>query len=828
MDAKTYEIKRDELVKLIDKGLALGANIPAATVEALSEVRRKVFENQFRIVLVSGFECGKSTTFNMLCDGHEISPRGLLVPTSATVVSAQNTIDDDKVGKASVVWRSDRELTMIFAKPLLRYFKAVDKDRFGDISLSDELSEELRFPEDIPLLQEVVRRQVRDILENRKRGILEESDLDAVRMAYIIANFYGDPHIVNLKAREEFTVDEVAKLITFPRKFNRDWLNAKCCAYAVDECVFAFVRQVHCYVRSENLARTGSVVIDCPGLFSSSYDTSVAFQILENADAVWYILNGRGIGDSELNALKQIIAARPHSIFYTVNLSAATARLAKEQGIPHSIQRIKEVVNVDLSPSDFNYYHALIALSAVQAKQLEVGGLTQHDKDELSRIADNQFESNGYGRSGTRSPDRIVRKTLKGALNTAYGIDIEDVEVQCNLTGLYDECLKISGVDSVLAAIESEVVSKKAKSILVDNGSRKAIDLIRAVENVLELQEAVKREERTNRNDEYEHAKTKLEKFKMFCDQCLSPIRDGEGAGVIDHSLAMDYWQEVINSSIEEVAEQAAEKIVTYDLNELRQGLSEQIVNDTFAEIVKPKAVAWANQIKSGTSEQFNRFIGVPMKQIIRDTSREWEIVIQGEPMLQNLPTPIPVAGTEVLNTELIDRVVASAPGVSGDVIVGASIGAAIGAFIGSWIFPVVGTYVGGAIGGILGAIFEGGLNENQRRQQIQDSLCQKLRQFVADPTNMNKVVSMQQVRIEELRLNIVQEFETAFSKPLVALIEQYEMAQRMLADKTVEENALVQENNIFREKKLKPLRLEIEDFERSLEDKSDEWARII
>ena len=75
MDARTYEQRRDELVRLIDKALALGA-IPAKTGAALGAVRRKVYENQFRIVLVSGFECGKSTTFNLLCGGQEISPRG--------------------------------------------------------------------------------------------------------------------------------------------------------------------------------------------------------------------------------------------------------------------------------------------------------------------------------------------------------------------------------------------------------------------------------------------------------------------------------------------------------------------------------------------------------------------------------------------------------------------------------------------------------------------------------------------------------------------------------------------------------------------------------
>ena len=54
MDAKTYELRRDELVRLIDEVLGLCA-IPVKTAESLKAVRRKVYENQFRIVHVSGF-----------------------------------------------------------------------------------------------------------------------------------------------------------------------------------------------------------------------------------------------------------------------------------------------------------------------------------------------------------------------------------------------------------------------------------------------------------------------------------------------------------------------------------------------------------------------------------------------------------------------------------------------------------------------------------------------------------------------------------------------------------------------------------------------------
>lgn len=812
MDVKQYEERREKLVELIDRGLALRAGIPDKTSDALAEIRRKVFENQFRIVLVSGFECGKSTTFNMLCGGQEISPRGLMVPTSATVVSAQNTLDQDRVGTASVVWRTDRELTMIFAKQILRIFKKIDEKRFGGIQQADDLCDELSYPEDIPLLKKAVAKQVGEILDNRSHGILNDADNDALRMAYIISNFYGNPLIEELKARKSFPVAEVAKLITFPRKFVRDWMHSEECAYKPEECVFAFVRQVHCYVQSEYLARTGSVLIDCPGLFSSSYDTAVAYEILENADAVWYIFNGMAIGQTEMKALKQIMAAKPNSIFYTVNLLAAPLKMAQDVGIPECIQRIKQETGIELKGSEFHYYNAFLALSALEMKRAKNDKLSAHDINEIRRIYDHQnsatINDRYYGQLMARSPEGMIDGNIARALISAYGINWS------LLLGAgvdpYAECLNISGIDDILGAVENEVLARKAKSILIDNGSHKAIELIKSVENELVVAESVLRNAESERSEAYESAKKKLEEFKDFCNKCLDRLRDD----AIDHALALDYWNEVINSSTDEVAEAAAEKIVDYDLNELRQGLSEQIVNDTFAEIVKPKATAWANQIKNGMNGQFNKLVGSVMKGIIEDTSKKWEVIIKDEPMLENLPTPMPVSGIDVLNTELIDRVVATAPGVSPNIIVGSTVGATIGALIGSWVFPGVGTYIGGVLGATLGAVFQGGLNRSARQQQICESLKSELRKFVADPVNVNDIVRKQQVRIEELRTEIIQAFNTAFGEPMNTLTEQYNAAERLLADASIEKEELIRKNQSFREETLVPLRAEIQHFE--------------
>lgn len=807
MDAKKYEERRNELVGLIDKGLSLGPiKLPQKTAAALREVRRKVFENQFRIVLVSGFECGKSTTLNMMCDGREISPRGLKMPTSATVVSVQNTIDAEKVGTASVVWRTDRELTLIFAKPLLRYFKEIEPERFRGINQAEKLADALDYPKDIDLLKKALRKRIADIDDVSK---VEQNELDALLMAHLISEFYSDPWLRAQKERTDFKVDNIAGLICFPKGYKRKWIGEKKTPYHAEECAFVFVRQVHCFIQSENLKRTGSVLIDCPGLFASAYDSSVAFDILENADVVWYILNGKGIGESDLSAVKAIAAAKPNNIFLSVNLVENGMQVVEGQVLENYVQTLGEAMGKTLGRSDFHIYHALLGLAALQAKKQKGGTLDTHSKREIMRIAESQ-------RNGIPCVEDALGQTAYDALQQAYGMTLR----QAAKIDLFDEdgtgisaCLEKSGVEKIVSAVENEVVAKKAKSILIDNGARKAVELIQAVESDFKVAETVAEKDETDMQAEFEDAQDRLGKFQKFCEEQLELLQGKS----VDHALAIDYWNEVIYSSIDEVADKAAKAIAKCNLNEVRRDLNEQIINDTFAEVVKPKATAWADRIKNGRHSLFNDLVASKMRYVIRETTRQWELVIKDQPILAGLPSPSPMIGTDVLSTELIENVVAQAPGVGSDVIVGVSTGVAIGAFVGSFVFPFIGTYLGGAIGGIVGAIIGGGTGTNAREQKIYEGVRKGLIDYVGAEEQVNAVVAKQEKRMEALRLGIVKAFRTAFDKPMEALRTRHQEAQNLFAAKRRQRQEIADMHHKFRIEKLEPLRQEISRFEEAV-----------
>lgn len=819
MDARTYEQRRDELVRLIDKALALGA-IPAKTGAALSAVRRKVYENQFRIVLVSGFECGKSTTFNLLCGGQEISPRGLMIPTSATIISAQNTMDDALVGKAYVVWRTDRELTLVFAKHLLRYFRELEPDRFMKVNQADQLCDLITYPNDIPLLKRVVAKMSRDI---KAAGDADEAERNSLLMAHLIAEHYESEWLAAQKHRNDFTVENLARMICFPDNYQRSWMGISPSVFSAEESAFVFIRQVHCNIRSENLKRTGSIVIDCPGLFASTYDTSVALDVIENADAVWYILNGHGLAESDIDSIKQIVAAKPNGVFFTVNLVNNTERNVREHILEDYSQRIEAATRRKIGIEEFSVYHALLGLTALEAEKMRDGTLDEHSLSEIRRISH-------YFGSGTESPMEALNDAAFGALNRTYGMPRREA-MQLDLFDADGEdvkkCLEKSGVEEIISKVENEVVAKKARSILLDNGARKAVELISAVESDLKVSEDLAKADEFKMQAEFEDAEARLNKFSEFCESQLDDLRGGS----TDRLLALDYWSDVIESSVDEVAEKAARQISTYNFNDLRRELSEQIINDTFADVVKPKAVAWANRIKTGKHKLFDDLVGRHVRKIIRETSRQWELVIQDQPILAGLPSPSPVGGTDVMNADLVGSVVAKAPGISSDVVVGATLGVAVGALLGSFVFPFIGTYLGGTLGALIGAGLGGGIGEENRERQVYEELKKSLLCSISEPERKREGVEKQAKRIEALRMGIIREFQAAFEQPANALAVRHEQALNLFNEQTGRRMKIAEEHRRFRIEKLEPLRMEIAAFEKSVKNalgdktSSDEMA---
>lgn len=807
MDIGQYEKRRNELVEFIDKALAL-PRIPEKTAEMLGAIRKKVYENQFRIVLISGFESGKSTTFNALCDGQEVSPRGAMLRTSATVISAQNTTDDSLIGKAAVVWRSDKDLTRIFSKYLLQSLKKLAPERFESLNQGDQLVGELHYPEDLPLVKRAVWQRIRNASTDHAEISIEEDE--ALRMTALICEYYESPLIQQMKSMHSFSVDDIEKMVCFPQDWNTPWINKIQIPFTPEACIFLFIKEAHIYIKSENLMRTGSVLIDCPGLFASNYDTRVAFDILENADAVWYILNGIQMGQSDIDCAKRLVTAKPNKIFYTVNICNNT-KTNVENSIISSYQATFGRMNVALRHEDFMIYHALLALIAIQAEKILQGKLDPHSDKAIRQLA---------VRFGTQydSLEDLLETWAENALRNVYGYTrnmLKNFDLFAPDHSGIDLIYKESGLDRILRTVENAVVSQKAHSILIDNGSKKVVELLQQVEADFRVAESLASEMEEKTRTDFQDAQNKLDSFQTFCNQKLKVLQDKS----IDSALASDYWQNVIVSSIDEVAHSAASKIAAENFNDVRQDMNEQIINDTFSEIVLPKATAWADNIRNGKNSIFNALIANQISHIIAETKNKWELTIKDQPILAGLPVPTPIIGTDIVASDFVDSVVAKAPGISMNVITGVATGTAIGALLGSFVFPGIGTYVGGALGALLGGMAGGDVGTQNREEVIYKALKQELSNNVVfsisgPEAEQNPVIQKQSKRIKTLRLGIIKAFEDAFEETRQAFESRQTYTSNLLGVEQQQRIKLAEEHKALRTGKIEPLRKQIQTYE--------------
>ena len=153
MDDTDYVKSRDALARLVED-LGKEPAIEAVTVarrrsnapeeagevpvaEELAALRERLSDERFRIGLYTPSQRGKSTTFNALFGGQELSPRGQGTATSAAIVVGVPTRDPGRVGKATVAWKSKEELLLSLKAALIAPY--LPKGRLAEGQSLDDL-----------------------------------------------------------------------------------------------------------------------------------------------------------------------------------------------------------------------------------------------------------------------------------------------------------------------------------------------------------------------------------------------------------------------------------------------------------------------------------------------------------------------------------------------------------------------------------------------------------------------------------------------------------------------------------------------------------------
>lgn len=516
--SKWYETRRNELLALLKEASAL--DVPEKYADELRQTTRKCQEDAFEIALVGEFQGGKSTTFNALCDGRDISPRGLGgggIKTSAAVISAQNIAGDEtKDGLAEwaeVSFKTPGAIALGLSTILRRPLMDSEAFRKFNAKLSDsEFAEALATDDGFTSLVDIDDAKCRAALKSatdalwgkwkENRASLSDDELDELRIATLQLRFFGSSKYRTMAAQTVLPIDKFQKLIAFPKDWMIRWMNGPDSEFSLDEVAFVFVQSVLVRIHAENLRRLGCRITDCPGLFANAYDTSVARRTILNADAVWYLINGeKQIGQKDLEIVRAIAAmGMLGKIEATCNLKGP-----HEQKMAEIIPATKAALANAGHAVEVFPYNARLAFLAMQ------GDLLLNRESLFSSLDKANMRIDAKVKDGDPSPASMWAKMVRRVGSSA---ELDDVE---NVDDLDAESVTIvrreSMLDGILTRLEDEIIPQKAQSILVNRGSDRASKALVAYEGVLKATEDAAEAEESKWREEVAKAKAALDDF---------------------------------------------------------------------------------------------------------------------------------------------------------------------------------------------------------------------------------------------------------------------------------------------------------------------------
>lgn len=541
--ARWYEFRRNELLKLLEEASAL--DVPDKYSTELRETMRKCQENAFEIALVGEFQGGKSTTFDALCDGRDISPRGFGIKTSAAVVSAQNIAGDEmKDGLAEwaeVSFKLAEEIALGLSTILRAHLMDSPELRSLNKHLSDEEYEnaivlddsfpklvDLHNPECVELLKRTAGAIWRR-WEDDKANALDTDQLDQLRIATLQLRFFETDEHRKLLSRTTLPVDQFQKLVAFPKDWEKRWLNGANAQFSFDEIAFVFVKSVLVRLHSENLGRLGCRITDCPGLFANAFDTSVAESAIRHADAAWYLIGGeQQLGDEDKKAIRKIADwGLDGKIQATANIRTdwdvkSTVILDATKSILDSMGMKFEVIP----------YNARLAFLAVQ------GELMLKHPDRLSELDKANMAIDAKVKSGDPPCSSMWVKMVD---RIGLFMGLEDVE---SITAMDAPSVNIardaSRLDAIIRRLNNDMVPLKAESILVNRGSKRAVAALAAYEGILLATEKAAVEDEEKWNAAVINAQQQLADFVAAARKTVDQAMSDDALNTKAHVLAED------------------------------------------------------------------------------------------------------------------------------------------------------------------------------------------------------------------------------------------------------------------------------------------------
>lgn len=615
-EADRYTEFRDQLAGLLTEFINKGIDVDNRYLPELTSIRKRLLESQFEIALVGEFQGGKSTTFNTLCGGREISPRGLNgggIKTSAAVITAQNVSDGEtKEGLsewAEITWLSVDEIKRRIFDVLNVPLEKTDVD-----------------------LAELIQQ---DWASNPKR-----EELDKLRIATLQYRLISSAQYEQYASKKVVGITDFQEIVKFPQNWEPRWTKGNDADFSLEECLFSCIDNVLVRIKSPTLEKLGCRITDCPGLFVSRWDTEKAITVMKRANAIWYLLSGeKQIGHDGDGKILQLIKDWHFDEKCFLSINRRKNRKMTEQLLETDVAMLK---SYGFDSEKLFKYNAILSFRLAQI-ELQRSGFSEKDLECLAM----EYKPNDSVnvncivedfQNDSRWIFKALKKVIKKILSTLDEDDLADKVEEAELwdSQLLAELNVEAGFNEIAEKIKQLITTQKARSILVTHGAKKCRDVLDAMkvrqENI--IRDAEKSVEQAER--EVKAAQEKLEKFIATWKKEFGFLSDE----TLDEGLTSDFFSSRDYDIFNELDEKSR-KIVKTELrhfywtpDRFNKGVEKKI-KDEFREVIAREAYDYLNGIED--RDRFKEKIGDKIDNKFKQLKEEWQDLQSADNLLKEL-----------------------------------------------------------------------------------------------------------------------------------------------------------------------------------------------
>lgn len=508
----------------------------------------KIEGDRMTLTLVGEFQSGKSTMFNYLCGGKELSPCGRGtggIATSACQVVASALPAGEKKDYAEVTWRNKKDIVGV-----LESYHIVSEDGQFKPEEFDLDKKKCRDKVEQYLLEKLVHKPSQNVK-------LKPEERNRFRHALILSHFY-DMFRARIELGEE-RIEEVKQArcyASYPHLYESRYneevekdgkpLDK---VFTEEEVAFAFCKKLHYYVDSEYLKRERIDVEDCPGLFANECDTDVANECIKNTDAILFGIKGESsLSEQCVEALTKCRAqlGADDRLFFGANVKGKTLNDWKRNVKKDCVQKIEGVGFVEPELYD---YHTALALRSLEYGLIPGPGLEEYTCEAIRE----SIESEGKKLSCEEYLGEKIERFVYDFLDQK----IDEYKDENNRIK-WQETLKESQVPDFINVIQTEIPLRKAHALLQGQGTKKVSMLLdyakgKAKDRIKELEQGVEQRKR-----ELGEKEELLEKFQSVTSKCTDEIDD---SAVAFQTELANWLSGRIGSYYEKRAEELKQKL---------------------------------------------------------------------------------------------------------------------------------------------------------------------------------------------------------------------------------------------------------------------------